>query len=373
MRHSPRQLFRYLVGNLWLTVVSSIGFSSLPGSGNAAPAGWEAPKPFEDEIPRVVWTLAYNPDGKNLAYSGIGEKGGLVTLWDPATRAKKATFLGGKRSIRSLAYSPDGKVIAAGDEVGQVWLWEVETGKIVTSLQCGYFVRSMTYSPDGKLIAVADSGTAKESDGTLTLWDTTTGKKAAALEGPLDALSAVAFSPDGKLLVACGTADNRSMTPLVALWDVASGKRKWTECFDEVWLNGVAFTNDGKSVITAGNDRNPDKKGITSGTLRILTADTGKHRQFQKLENYYLLSMAMSRDGKTVAMSGYGSLKDIKGEGRLNLYSLANERVETTLECPESLHAVAFSPDGQRLVGIANSTQTVKSITLFTWESSNSK
>lgn len=73
-------------------------------------------------------------------------------------------------------------------------------------------VYSVAFSPDGKILASGGLG------GTVWLWDVSTGREVRALSGHSASVQSVAFSPDGKSIASCG------MDKTIQLWDVASGK-----------------------------------------------------------------------------------------------------------------------------------------------------
>ncbi len=135
-------------------------------------------------------------------------------------------------SYDSVAYSPDGRILAAGCG-GSIQLWDMESGILLRVLQAheGH-VLSVAFSPDGTTLA---SGS---EDTTVRLWDATKGTERRVLKGHSHSVWSVAFSPDGTTL-ASGSGDNT-----VRLWDAASG-----ECLAvlvslaEGW---VAFTPDGR-------------------------------------------------------------------------------------------------------------------------------
>ncbi len=159
-------------------------------------------------------------------------------------------------SVMSLAFSPDGKVVAAGggDNVangGEVLFWDAQTGVLLRKLT-GHtdFVTSITFSPDGKTLA---SGSKDE---TVILWDTQTGEPKRTLTGHWGRVSAVAFSPDGKILVS-GSSDWT-----VRLWDVDSGALVQTLVEFPHGASAVTFSPDGTMLATTSPEQpESDTKG----------------------------------------------------------------------------------------------------------------
>ncbi len=103
------------------------------------------------------------------------------------------TLTGHTNSVESVAFSPDGRLLASAS-YGEIKLWEVATGREVLTLR-GHtdWVRSVAFSPDGRLLA---SGSYKE----IKLWEVATGREVRTLTGHTDDVNSVAFSPDGRLL-----------------------------------------------------------------------------------------------------------------------------------------------------------------------------
>src|SRR5262249_50556702 len=136
---------------------------------------------------------------------------GSVLVWDVRSGEKVRTLEGQKKVATVVAFSPDGKTLAAGRDDGSVRLWDAATGAEREPLlwHTGPGV-SLAYSPDGRHLA-----SAGHSDGSVHLIDTTNGQLAHTFrrEGGKEADVALAFSPDGKHLAAAWDA-------VVRLWDL---------------------------------------------------------------------------------------------------------------------------------------------------------
>ncbi len=164
---------------------------------------------------RTVFSVAFSPDGVLLASGSFDD---TVKLWDVETRTNIATLEGHTRSVSSVAFSPDGVTLASGSSDGTAKLWDVATRTNIATLE-GHTrtVSSVAFSPDGSLLA---SGS---SDGTAKLWDVATRTNIATLLhdgiGSNPWVASVAFSPDGETLAA---AQRNTIPNMIRLWDVAT-------------------------------------------------------------------------------------------------------------------------------------------------------
>jgi len=184
-----------------------------------------------------VKCVALSPDGKTLA---SGSDDDTVRLWSTETwECTRALRVG--HNVYSLAFSPDGSKVAVGESDAAIW--SVESGE----RECGFRVSgsimlSVAWHPEGRLLATGSY------EGGIDLWDVPGKKHIEKLGSHSKKIRGLAFSPDGKLLVS-GSDDER-----VRLWDMEEREGLLRLTWADEPVNAVAFSPDGKLVAAAGDE-----------------------------------------------------------------------------------------------------------------------
>jgi len=219
-------------------------------------------KPIHNLTNHKEWVLGLTqtPDGKTLV---TGDDKGMIIVWDlPA--AKELKRWQATQWIRSLGISPDGKTVAASqhtpfirfktgleDYVPHFHLWDTESGrsKLDLSKEIKEGMSSVAFSPDGKWLAAGHGNTQTEKDqGKIFLIDPTTGKKIRELAGHPVGTNDLAFHPDGKHLFSCGRDQQ------IKIWALQDGKlvHEFGKFADRgVWINAISISLDGKLLAAA--------------------------------------------------------------------------------------------------------------------------
>ena len=271
-----------------------------------------------------VHSVAFSPDGRTLA---AGTFDGTVLLWDTANRTRLASLSAGSSNpVSGVAFSPDGRTLAAGTFDGTVLLWDTANRTRLASLSAGSSnpVSGVAFSPDGRTLA------AGTFDGTVLLWDTANRTRLASLSaGSSNPVSGVAFSPDGRTLAA-GTGDGT-----VLLWDTANRARLASlSAGSSNPVSGVAFSPDGRTLAAGTFERDGAAVGHRQpGPLASLSAGSSNR----------VSGVAFSPDGRTLAAG--------TGDGTVLLWDTANRARLASLSAGSSnrVSGVAFSPDGRTL------------------------
>ena len=200
-----------------------------------------------------VLSVAFSPDSKTLASGSVDN---TIRLWRTTPPWPLAVISTGATAVRTVAFSPDARVVAsAGEGSHVIRLWDARTHEQVGAPLEGHSgsVQSLAFSPDGTLIA------AGSDDQTVQLWDVQTHEQIAELDGHENGVYGVAFSPDGDLL-ASGSHDNT-----IRLWSVHSHEQVG-ELTAPDSVEGVSFSADGHTLAAAVED----------GTVRLWAVGTRK-------------------------------------------------------------------------------------------------
>lgn len=294
------------------------------------------------QSPSEVRSIAFSPDGKLMA---TGDEEGAIILWDvqtyrpigrPLTDHMMYSVSGGRAlfNVNSLAFSPDSKILASGGEDSRIILWDIVTHEPIGEPIYSHIyssdnalllgVRSVAFSPDGRRLV---SGGI---DGTVRLWDVATGTPIGKPLKDHDSggVESVAFSPDGKV-VASASEINELM-----LWDVTT-EQPVGKAFrgpPDSLFSVVAFRPGGKILAS----------GSTDGSILLWDIVAGQIITKSIVHSERVRALSFSPNGQFLASGSY--------DNSLILWEIADGKsVKRIFNQGTYVNALAFSPDSRVL------------------------
>jgi WD40 repeat protein len=265
-----------------------------------------------------ILSIAFSPNGKLLA---IGDTNGEIRLWQVKNAKQMLSLKGHESWVWSISFSPDGQTLASSSQDCTVKLWDIRTGQCLTTLQGGNsIVRSVELSPDGQVLA---SG---HGDATVRLWEVLTGTCLRTLQGHDRSVWSVSFNPDGQTL-ASGSDDQT-----VKLWDVHTGECLKTLSGHLSWVWSVSFSLDGQTLASGSDDR----------TIKLWDVPTGACLKTLQGHHHSVRSVEFSHDGQTLASGS--------DDRTVRLWNAHTGQCLKTLQGHNSgVWSVSLNPDGQTL------------------------
>jgi WD40 repeat protein len=247
------------------------------------------------ELPSITggaWSLSLSADGRRLAtlYSRDPEVRSEVTVWDLPSRQKRLT-LRHSAMVMSLALSPDGGTLLAGQDNSVLRVWNTVTGQEVRAIQVHpdrkppqayggpHGINCVTFSPDGKQFATAGG------DGVAIIWDSTTLQRLMTLRQRTQYVMAATFDRKGRFL-ATGGPDGSAR-----IWELSTGRELVTLSSYGGSVAAVAFSPDGSRLLT----------GSTDTTVRIWQVPSGQEIMTLRGHSATVHTIAFSREGDVFA------------------------------------------------------------------------
>jgi WD40 repeat protein len=280
------------------------------------------------ETNSYIEELAYSPDGK---WIGTANNRDLIWfsryrfyggLWRVDTGSLQNYLLGHTQWVFSVAFSPDGKLIATASDDDRVILWQVSDGSQAREIETSSSgITNVDFSPNNLLLATGSW------DGNVGLWQVSDGHLLRRLQGHDDSVKDVEFSPDGKLLASA------SDDFTIRLWSVSDGSLVHTLRGHTAPIHKLAFSPDGTRLASASEDYTIGMWQVSDGSLE---------RSLQGHSDL-VFDVAFSMDGSLLASGS--------GDGTLRLWRVTDgEMLRILTEHSESITSIEFSPDSHTLV-----------------------
>ncbi|MFI1923226.1 AAA family ATPase [Streptomyces sp. NPDC020377] len=267
-----------------------------------------------DTVRRIAWS----PDGRLLA---TASRDGTARIYDARSGRTLLVLSCDEVMVECVAWSPDsGKVATVGrDRV--VRIWNAVSGEPIRLLTgAGDLTRHVAWSPDGRHVA------ASSKDRTVRVWEADTGRLVRELQGHGDDVWGVAWSPDGDRLASV----SHDQTAIV--WELATGTAVTTLTGHSDFVEGIAWSPDGRQVATGSGDH----------TARIWDAGSGDLRLLLRGHTDYVWNVAWSPDGRMLASASSDRTVRIVGAEDAKVLAVLRGHADT-------VWGVTWSPCGTML------------------------
>ncbi len=283
--------------------------------------------------------ISFSPGGQTFA---AGCSDGTIGIWDVQTGNRLHTLDGYKSYVLSVAFSPDGSLLAAGS-FGTIDLWDVKKGQRLQTIKRddNWMITGVSFSPDGQKLASGSFGNI------ISIWDVQTGQYLRMLQGTTSGRN-IAFSPDGQTLVSSGSWNNT-----VGLWETAADKRRYLKGHTGQ-VQGISFSADGRTVTSVSKDK-------TIGIWDVATGRRLKKVPLQAMKGS-VNSIAISPDGRILALTS-------QSNNSINLLEFPTGKHLQILEGhTNNVDSVVFSHDSRTLASVASSSSSEDDSNILLWD-----
>ncbi len=243
--------------------------------------------------PKVVYSIAFSPDGKTLASAGLDR---IIKLWDVKTGFElrsfsresedtiSSTYFSKADTFVSVAFSPDGKTLVSGGN-GGVLSWNVGTGEKVSLIENSPSnTEKVLFSSDGKILITTHKTYITNQSDEIMFWNLETKKAIRTI--PFPNVSSIALSSDGELLAGVSGDILGLDKSQVKIWNINTGKELRNLLGLSNWIWSVSFSPDGNVLAAATWD----------GKIKVWNINTGN-----PIKNLEGIAVSFSPDGKFLA------------------------------------------------------------------------
>jgi len=325
---SGRELRRWPTGDgdapgSAVTALTTGGGALVSGHADGTLAAWEAATGagrWSSQLESEVTSLAIDSGGEFVAAT---ESGGSVGVWQASSGAVVQQLAPPAAAARAVAFHPGRPFLAAGGDDGTVTIWDVQQGTVEASFgDAARPIRALTVNHAGTLLAAAEAG------GSVGIWNLASQTRQTTLTGLRFDADDVVFGPDGTWIAAVDG------TERIFVWDAVAGTviHSLQDRTGAVSRGSLAVSADGASLACAVRHLAVALWSLPDGRLR--------HR------------LGAYGDAARVALRGDGTLLAAAHPvGAIAMVRLPSGSPAGTLNYHTGLaHALAFSPDGSRLV-----------------------
>ena len=279
-----------------------------------------------------VRSLAFTPDGTVLAAAGGNTEDFAIHLWDVASGGAIGTLSGHSGIVWGVAFSPDGQLLASASSDGTAIIWDWRNGDIVKTLKFPDQVGSVSFSPNGQTLAVGGLDDLENLKAAIWTFSTSTWESLLKIPEYVN-ITAMAYSPNGRMLIGGGASRN------VQVWRTSDGTSIFTLNHAHQVLS-AAVSPDSSIAATATCAMTLNEQ-CTEGSVWLWDLSTGK--LINRLADFpsVVESVGFSTDGSLLLAASR--------DGMLRVYDTTNYELAFVAAPPGGNGVMTLSPDGSLL------------------------
>ena len=296
--------------------------------------------------------MVFSPDGRLLATATY--RSNTIKLWETATNRKLRDLSSGGQAVigiaPAVAFSRDGRLIAAAGGDNSVTVWDVMSGRELQKLSgssqgtmmASLGVYFIAFSSDNRLVTVSDA---------IRVWDLSTGRELQSFESGMPSVAGVnggdggiTLSPDGSQLFAV----LEGFEPQIKVLDLVSGREVRRIKLPDDQIDSLQLSVNGEGQLLAA--------GIDKKRFKLWNLTTKKDRELGPTTKEFDDQVKFSRDGRLLALSDNYTVKLWE---LATLRELPSVKVPTSMTYPQGDAFVAFTEDGKRMATGGFGTDTI--------------
>ena len=277
-----------------------------------------------------VTGLVFSPDGSILASSSgyfTGNDDNTVRLWDVSDQEQIYVFERHQERVVGVAYHPRDPVIVSSDASGMVYIWEVDSGETLRSIQTASPINDFALSANGALLATAHGSELALNDTVVRLWNIQTGERLHEFKNVKDWALSVTFSPNNNILLVTDYSHR------VCGWDISSR---------DIVIDSIT---DGEETLY--NPQNNLIAVIQDKTIKLYDADTTEYKMSLK-HGSNVSNMAFNRESELLAAGTH--------DGEVVVWGVPHTSSETVTTMELEAKRVEATHSGRHLLQLVSIT-----------------